>query len=97
MYCFPVTYPLFKCIMENSTSKSKKVEVNSVELAGLKRKAKLGEFVENFAFCADVKKTRQNVSKVLTIHLLLDKTTDLTSEEVEDILILCEFLDNVSN
>ena len=82
--------------MTNSTSKEVKVKVDSVELNKLKALAELGKFVENLCLVADVQRTRQNIHKILTMHLLLDHHQIPDVDEAEDILILCEFLDQIA-
>ena len=84
--------------MTNITSESKKVEtVNSEELAFLKEMAALGSAVTSLtAVVENITRLRQNINMILARNLYHDLDRVLEVEDMDDILMLCEFLDNIN-
>ena len=81
--------------MTKNTSNKKKVTLKPKQMKALINKAELGEEIEIFNEIVDVNRIKLNVNKCF-VHYLNDKQNyKMANDEVEDILLLQQFLEKI--
>ncbi len=77
------------------TSNKKKVTLKPEEMEALLISSKIGGDVELFMGIADVNRIKHNVNKCLVFYLNQDNGLNMDKDEIEDLLMLQIFLENL--